>query len=130
MMLLVALLSFGTGYFLNEEKALERLCKNLGYTHEGWLVLHDQRGFFIYFIFVILSFLKGWFWSIVFQNFFCFSFILIILYVYGNFIAVGDRKRFHFSYWCTLAGILLGINKVYFQFFLTVIVVSHLLRCH
>jgi len=127
MMFFSALLSFSAGYFLNEEKSLARLCKNLGYTHEGWFVLHDQRGFFIYFIFIFLSFFKGWFWSTVCQSSFNFWFLPVGMYLCGNFAAIDYQRRFHFTFWCTLAGTLLGLNKVLFQILLTAVVVFSLL---
>lgn len=127
-MFFVSLLSFSAGYFLNEEKSLTRLCKNLGYAHEGWFILHEQKGFFIYFVLMFWSFLKSWFWSVVLQSSFSFWYFPIGMYLGGNFVARSAERKFHFTFWCTWAGMLLALNKVLFQISLTAVVVYYVLR--
>ncbi len=127
-MFFVCLLSFCAGYFLNEEKSLERLCKNLGYAHEGWLVLHHQRGYFFYIFFVLLSFIKSWSWGIVLKStvlFWCFP---AVAYIFGNIMAIFNLKRvcFSFTLWLSVAGMLLVFDKVLFQMPLTGVFICYL----
>ncbi|GEM_PF-7121093 len=126
-MIFVSLLAFSAGYFLNEAKSLDRLCSNLGYTHEGWLVLHYQRGFFIYLFFVILAFVKSWGWGLLLKNSLTVWYFPAGGYLLGNMLAIYSLKKGDFTFWCALAGILLGVNKAFFQIPFTAVVVCYLI---
>jgi len=125
--IIVALLSFSVGYFLNEEKSLNRLCKNLGYVHEGWFLLYEQRGFFVFFALVFLSFFKSWGWSILVKNSLDLWFAAISMYVLGNIVSLDNARRFHFTIWGMSAGILWALHRNLFQALFTAVIVSCLI---
>lgn len=127
-MFFICLLSYGAGYYLNEEKSLSRLCRNLNYAHEGWLVLHHEKGYYLYIFFYLLSFIKSWGWGAILKNTVFFWGFPAGAYLLGNITAIAELKRtsFSFTFWCSWVGILLAVDKVLFQIPLTAAMVCYL----
>lgn len=115
-MLLILLLSFGAGFLLNEEQALRRICKNMSYPHEGWLVMQTNQALGGFVGSFILSFSKAFLWakfvSATTPNF---AHLAIALYICGNMIAVKQINGLYYTPWLTLLGIGVVLNTLFFQ---------------
>lgn len=127
-MIFLSLFSILAGYFLNEEASLSRICCNLNYDHEGWLLLCIPKSIWIFGVGFFISIIKGYCWGIMLISL-CsnYSFFAAGLYVIGNIIAVYRYQGLFYTPWLALGGITLAYSPGIVQGMMTVIVVCFIL---
>ncbi|MDD2400819.1 MAG: hypothetical protein PHI90_07680 [Clostridia bacterium] len=126
-MCVIFLLSFCTGYLLNEEKSLSRLCEKMGYPHAGWLVFRYKEGFFLFLFFLLCSFLKSWIWGLVLKETVCLWYIPAGMYILGNKVAIANTNELGYTPWSALTGMLIVENWVICQNSFTLAVLCFLI---
>jgi len=114
-MLLILLLSFSVGYLLNEEQALRRICKNMSYPHEGWLVMQTNQALGGFIGSFIVSFSKAFLWAKLVSTTPNYAHLAMVLYICGNMIAVKQINGLYYTPWLTLLGIGVVLNPLFFQ---------------
>ncbi len=128
-MIFFSFLSILTGYILNEEVSVNRICCNLSYDHEGWLLLCIPKSIWLFGGAFFISFLKGYYWGILLLTM-CGNHYFYIaggLYVIGNIIAVHRCRGLFYTPWLALGGIIIAYSPQIVQGIMTVIVVSFII---
>jgi len=115
-MLIFLLLSLAAGYLLNEEQALQRICYNLSYPHEGWLLWHNPQALWILAGSFLLSFVKAVAWGeLVLQTGSLWAEPALLLYCCGNIAAVKQNGGLYYTPWLTMLGLGLAHDPLLFQ---------------
>lgn len=127
-MLLVLLLSFGAGFLLNEEQVLRRICRNMSYPHEGWLVMQSSPAFWAFSGSCLISFVKAIVWGeLVLTTAPNYAYLAMLIYICSNIYAVKQVNGFYYTPWLTLLGLGVVLNSLLFQVPCTAICVVWLL---
>ena len=126
-MLFVAIFSLALGFLLNEEACLNRVCRNLAYPHEGWLLINSDRGVLIIAAACVFAFLKGCAAVHFLGPYYGETWFLPSgLYFMGNVLAVKRVRGLFYTPWFALLGVMYSGELKVFQGVFTVVVVSAL----
>ena len=126
-MLFIALFSLTFGFLLNEEACLARICRNLAYDHEGWLLVKSEYGVLLLAAACTLAFLKGYCAVRFLGPYFEEAWALPAgLFFFGNVIAVSRVQGLFYTPWLALMGIMCAGELEVFQGVMTVAVVGSL----
>jgi len=115
-MVFLLLLSLGVGYLLNEEQALRRICRNLSYPHEGWLVMHNQQALWVIGACFLLAFAKAVIWGwLVLATWPAWLHHVMLFYCLGNIVAARLANGLYFTPWLALLGWGVVLDPSLFQ---------------
>jgi len=110
------LLAFAAGYLFNEEQALRRISRNMGYAHEGWFMIKNSQALWLFAAGCFLSFIK----ALILGNFFLLAgpetyYWSLLFFQLGNILAVKELKGLYYTPWLALWGIGALLEPLYFQ---------------
>lgn len=119
-MLFSCLISLAAGYCLNEEKSLRRICQNLSYSHEGWLLLKNPQALWVLAGTFIIALIKGYGWGIILRSGLGeIWYPAGCVYVLANVWAAGENRGVFYTPWLALIGMSLAANPAIVQWSLT-----------
>lgn len=115
-MAFVVLLACCLGFLLNEEQALRRICRNMSYSHEGWLILRNNFVLGVFGGCCLLSFTKALIWSkLVITSYPEYACLAVAAYSFATILAVRGCQGFYYTPWLTLLGLGAALEPLLFQ---------------
>lgn len=126
-MLFIALFSVTLGFLLNEEACLNRICRNLGYAHEGWLLIKCEYSVLLLAGACAVAFLKGYGVVRLLGPYFAGAWAVPAgLFFFGNVLAARRVQGLFYTPWIALMGIMCAGKPAVFQGVMTVLAVCWL----
>jgi len=130
-MFFLSVFAFVTGYLLNEESSIARICEKRAMLPLGWFVLNEKNSLWIFSLAGVTSFLKGYAWALcLLMNLRSdYAFVFGIIYSAGNITAAKRAQGLSFTPDIAVLGIFYALNQPVFQVTITALAVTALLTC-
>ena len=127
-MFFLSVFAFVTGYLLNEESSIARICEKRAMLPLGWFVLNEKSSLWIFSLAGVIAFLKGYAWALcLLMNIRTdYAFVFGVFYSAGNIAAAKRAHGLIFTPVLVVLGIFFAVNQPVFQLTITALAVAAL----